>query len=92
MEIILKGKRMKQLNIYELKAHFSEYIDEVHDGKTIIIAKAGKPWAKLVPLKESPKKKFQFGTMKGKIKMAKDFDAPLPQEILDLFEGKAEKK
>lgn len=83
---------MKQLNIYELKAHFSEYIDEVHDGKTIIIAKAGKPWAKLVPLNASPKKKFQFGTMENKIKVAKGFNDPLPQDVMDLFEGKQDKK
>ena len=83
---------MKQLNIDEVKAHFSEYIDEVHEGQTIIIAKAGKPWAKLVPLKVNPKRKFQFGTMKGKIKTSKDFNDPLPQEVMNLFEGKQTKK
>lgn len=78
---------MKQLNIYELKAHFSEYIDAVHKGETIVIAKAGKPWAKLVPLDVQTNKKFKFGTMQNKIKVAKDFNDPLPQNIMDLFEG-----
>lgn len=45
---------------------------------------AGKPVAKLVPI--TKKSKRQFGVLKGKIKIAKDFDAPLPNEFLDDFE------
>lgn len=74
------------INIHEAKTHFSEVVNAATVGREIFIAKAGKPVAKLVPLK--PKKpKVRFGVLKGKIKFADDFDKPLPDEIIDLFEG-----
>ena len=76
---------MRQLNIYEVKTHFSKVVEQAHNGETIIIAKSGKPWAKIIPYDE-PKKPFQFGTMKGQITVMDDFDAPLPDEIINLFE------
>ena len=77
-----------QVNIYEAKTRLSELVEQARQGETIIIAKAGTPLAKLVPLHErAPKRKITFGTMKGEIEIADDFDAPLPDEILDLFDG-----
>lgn len=76
---------MQQLNIYEVKTNLSKLVDQAHNGETIIIAKSGKPWAKIIPFDEQ-KKQFKFGTMKGKIKIADDFNEPLPDEIIDLFE------
>ena len=76
---------MRQLNIYEVKTHFSKVVEQAHNGETIIIAKSGKPWAKIIPYDE-PKKLFQFGTMQGQISVTDDFDAPLPDEIINLFE------
>jgi len=52
----------------------------------VIITRAGKPVARLTRLAE-PKRKIRFGLLKGKIKIAKDFDAPLPEEVLAEFEG-----
>ena len=75
---------MRIVNIHEAKTHFSKLVDGVIHGNEIIIAMAGKPVAKLVPYSKKPSKKF--GVMKGKIKIAKDFDAPLPDEILAGFE------
>jgi prevent-host-death family protein len=73
------------VNIHEAKTHLSRLVDEVCEGKELILAKAGKPLVKLVPLKKvNPKRKAGF--LKGKIKIAKDFDAPLPQDWLDDFE------
>ncbi|MGH8726876.1 MAG: type II toxin-antitoxin system Phd/YefM family antitoxin [Burkholderiales bacterium] len=77
---------MEQVNIHEAKTHLSRLVDQVAAGAEIVIAKAGKPLAKLVPY-EPAKPKRQFGLYKGKIKIAKDFDAPLPDDLLDLFEG-----
>lgn len=78
---------MKTVNIHDAKTHFSKLVDLVMDGEAIIIAKAGKPAAKLVPI--SPTKPLRhFGVLKGRIKIADDFDAPLPNDILDDFEGK----
>ena len=79
-----------QVNIYEAKTRLSELVDQAHAGQTVIIAKAGTPMAKLVPLHHGPKRKIVFGLMKGQIEIAADFDAPLPDELLDLFEGKGE--
>lgn len=76
---------MKKLNIYEVKTHLSKLVEQAHNGETIIIAKSGKPWAKIIPF-DAPKKRFKFGTMKGKIKISDDFNAPLPDDILALFE------
>ncbi|MEO8668943.1 MAG: type II toxin-antitoxin system prevent-host-death family antitoxin [Bauldia sp.] len=81
------SKPAKQINIYDAKTQFSSLVDKASKGESFIIAKAGTPMAKLVPLSEGaePKKKFKFGTMKGKIHVPDDFDAPLPDEVLDLF-------
>jgi prevent-host-death family protein len=73
------------VNIHQAKTHLSRLVDEVCEGKELILAKAGKPLVKLVPLKKArPKRKPGF--LKGKIKIGKNFDAPLPQNWLDDFE------
>ncbi len=76
---------MKTVNIHEAKTHFSKLVDSVLHGNEIIIAMAGKPVAKLTPIRKKTERKF--GKLKGKIKVAKDFDAPLPESILEGFEG-----
>lgn len=76
---------MQIINIHHAKTHFSKLVEAVMQGQEVIIAKAGKPVAKLVPLHpEKPKRKF--GLLKGKIEIAKDFDAPLPDDLLQDFE------
>ena len=77
--------RLKIVNIHEAKTHFSKLVNAVMHGKEIIIAMAGNPIAKLCPIPKGPKRKF--GYLKGKIKIAQDFDAPLPDEILKDFEA-----
>jgi prevent-host-death family protein len=75
------------VNIHEAKTHFSTLIARVRLGEEIIIAKAGEPVARLVPEKQSLEPR-QPGTAKGQIWMSDDFDDPLPDDLLDLFEGK----
>ncbi len=78
---------MHIVNIHQAKTNFSKLIDAVMHGEEIIIAKAGKPAAKLVPITvQKPKRKP--GALKGKIKISKDFNDPLPDEIINAFEGK----
>jgi len=76
---------MTIVNIHQAKTHFSKLIDAVIQGNEIIIAKAGKPAAKLVPI-VSKKPKRKFGVLKGKIRIAKNFDDSLPLDILSSFE------
>lgn len=76
---------MSQVNIHEAKTHLSRLVKEAGKGKEIIIAIAGKPAARLVPLEAAPGKKRKPGRLKGKIHIAGDFDAPLPDELLKQF-------
>lgn len=75
------------INIHDAKTHFSRLIEKVRAGKELTIGKAGKPIAKLVPIRNN-KQKRKPGVLKGKIKIASDFDAPLPEETLRTFEGR----
>ncbi len=77
---------MRSINIHEAKTQLSRLAEDVATGEEIIVAKAGKPKMKLVPI-DSNKKEIKFGALKGKIQISEDFDAPLPPEILDAFEG-----
>jgi prevent-host-death family protein len=76
----------KTVNIHEAKTHFSRLVEEAAAGREIIIARAGKAVARLVPLAEKPAPK-RFGLLKGQFRVPTDFNAPLdPQSIRD-FEG-----
>lgn len=79
---------MQKVNIHEAKTHLSRLLEQVRLGEEIIISKAGKPVAKLVPFNKSKEPVRKLGLMKGKIWISDDFDAPLPDDILDAFEGK----
>ena len=73
-----------QVNIYEAKSKFSKLISQAIAGEEIIIAKSGKPVARLVPFEKPPQDR-KLGSAKGKIIIADDFDAPLPDDILKEF-------
>jgi prevent-host-death family protein len=77
---------MRNVNIHEAKTHFSKLVDKAMHGEEIIIAKAGKPAARLVPLREAARK-IQFGLMQGEVEIAENFDAPLPESVMATFEG-----
>ena len=79
---------MKQVNVHEAKTHLSRLLDEADAGEEIIIARGGKPAARLVPVGNN--EPGIIGLLKGKIVIPKDFDDPLPDDLLDLFEGKRE--
>lgn len=76
----------KVLNIYEAKSQLSALVEEAAAGAEIVIAKAGVPRARLVPLK--PRVVRRPGGSKGRIRVAADFDAPLPPDILAGFTGR----
>lgn len=78
---------MQTVNIHEAKTNLSRLVEEVAAGQEIIIAKAGKPMARLVPLEAAPKKR-RLGLFKGQLNVPDDFDAPLPEDVLASFEGR----
>ena len=75
---------MKTINIHAAKTHFSSLVAEVEAGEEIIIAKAGKPVARLVPLQKNDFRR-SFGALKGRIHMKDNFDDPLPPEMAKAF-------
>jgi len=77
----------KIINIHEAKTHLSRIVDDVAAGAEVIIAKAGKPMARLSPLGAAVKGK-RLGLLKGKIKVPDDFNSPLPGDVLASFEGR----
>jgi prevent-host-death family protein len=78
----------RTVNIYEAKTNFSRLVELAAAGEEIVIAKAGKPVARLSPLRDGkgPRKP---GCLSGRFRVSEDFDAPLPDDLLDAFEGKA---
>ena len=78
----------RTVNIYEAKTHLSALVEKAAGGEEIVIAKAGKPMARLVPLEERAPAPRQFGqNLLGISYIAPDFDAPLPEEIVASFYG-----
>lgn len=78
---------METVNIHKAKTHLSQLVDRVLAGEEITISKRGKPVARLVPIPPSQPRKP--GLLKGQIWMSDDFDAPLPEEELKYWEGRA---
>lgn len=83
------GSVVGMLNLYEAKTQLSSLVDEAAAGKEIIIAKNGKPMAKLVPFQAPVKRKP--GRLKGRIWISDDFDAPLtPAELAEFYKDDLE--
>lgn len=77
---------MEIINIHEAKTHLSQLIASIEEGNEIIIGRAGKPVAKLIPYAAIPPKRTLGGSWEGKIWVADDFDV-LPEEFIQIFEG-----
>ncbi len=77
---------MSSVNIYEAKTQLSKLIDRAANGEDVVIARNGRPVARLTALAEAMPA-IRFGVLKGKISIADDFDAPLPDEVLAAFEN-----
>lgn len=76
----------KPINLYDAKTRLSELVDRAAAGEEVIIAKAGKPVARLVPLHARERVP---GRGRGKVRIAPDFDAPLPDHVVRDFESEA---
>lgn len=74
------------VNMFEAKTQLSKLVEMAERGEEVIIARAGKPVARLTKI-EPKKRQIRFGLLKGKIHVADDFDDPLPPEIQAEFEA-----
>jgi prevent-host-death family protein len=86
-DVLCNVDMKKAFSITEAKAQFSKLLRRVVAGEEIAITKRGVPVARLVPV-DTQKGKRRLGFYEGKLTIPDDFDAPLPDEILDAFEGK----
>lgn len=77
---------MRQVNVHEAKTHLSRLLADVEAGEEIVIARGGRPVARLVKA-EVPERRL--GLLAGRLEVADDFDAPLPDDIAAAFEGRA---
>jgi prevent-host-death family protein len=78
---------MTKINIYEAKTQLSRLVEQAAAGEDVIIARGGKPVARLTRLQPA-QRVIRFGLLKGKVKVAADFDASLPAKVLSQFEGR----
>lgn len=77
---------MKQVNLYEAKTQLSKLVEAAIAGEEVIIARAGKPVARLSAL-EKPTHKRRLGILDGQMTIPEDFNAPLPDEVIESFYG-----
>ena len=76
--------KSRSVNVHEAKTHLSRLLDRVAHGEEVVIAKAGKPVARLVPIARTRTR--VLGGDAGRVSIAADFDAPLPDDVLADFE------
>ena len=78
---------MRSVNVHQAKTQFSRLIDAAHAGETIVVAKGGKPWARLVPLEQAGPRR-QPGLLKGQLVLPapEALLAPLPLEELEAID------
>jgi prevent-host-death family protein len=76
---------VKPVNVHEAKTHLSRLLVRVEAGEEIVISRGGRPVARLVPV-ESPAVPRVLGMDQGRVRIAEDFDAPLPETIVAGFE------
>jgi prevent-host-death family protein len=78
---------LRTINIHAAKTQLSRLVEDAAAGEEIVIAKAGKPIARLCPLATPPQQRI-LGRLRGKIHVPDNFDDPLPDDVLDAFEGR----
>ena len=76
---------METVDVHDAKTHFSRLVERAEAGEEIVITRAGHPVARLVPLR--PAAARAPGRWRGKMRIGRDFDAPLPEAVLAAFDG-----
>lgn len=82
---------MRIANITEAKAQLSRLVDQALAGEEVVIARAGRPLVRLTVVQADDRPRdLSHGFWKGRVRIASDFDAPLPDEALDAFESRGD--
>jgi prevent-host-death family protein len=88
----MAAKSDLQVNIHDAKTHLSRYLARVAAGETVVIARAGKPIARLAPMQDAPKERFSIlGAMAGQVVIDDDVFRAMDKEIEEMFLESAEK-
>jgi prevent-host-death family protein len=77
---------METVNLYDAKTNLSHLVERAAAGEEIVIAKAGRPMARLVPLAKRTEPR-PLGLLAGQVRVGEDFDAPLPESVMQAFRG-----
>jgi prevent-host-death family protein len=75
------------VNIYDAKTRLSQLVDKAAAGEDVVVSRHGKPLVRITRL-DAPRRHVTFGLLKGRFKVPKHFDAPLPEDTLAAFEGR----
>jgi prevent-host-death family protein len=78
---------VESVNIYDAKTRLSQLVDKAAAGEDVVVSRNGKPLVRITALAVG-KRPVKFGVLRGKVKIASDFDAPLPNDVLAEFEGR----
>jgi len=78
---------MESVNIHDAKTRLSQLVDRAASGEDVVVSRNGKPLVRITRL-DQPKHRINFGVLKGRVTIAADFDALLPDEVLAGFEGR----
>ena len=73
------------VNVHEAKTHLSRLLESVRRGEEVVIGKGGRPIARLVPIEQARARRVP-GSARGRFRMSRAFDAPLPKRLVDAFE------
>jgi prevent-host-death family protein len=77
---------METVNIYGAKTLLSQLVDKVVAGEDVVVSRNGKPLVRITRL-DSGRRPIRFGVLKGRVKITRDFDAPLPANVFAEFKG-----
>jgi antitoxin (DNA-binding transcriptional repressor) of toxin-antitoxin stability system len=77
-----------QVSVDEMQRNLLAYLQLVENGETFVIVRTGKPVAEIGPVFSSPMRLRPFGLCAGEFTVPDDFDAPLPENIIEEFEGR----
>ena len=79
---------MIKVNIADARAHFSKYLKRVEQGETVVLARRNRPVAKIRRVRPRRRGRRPIGLCEGEFIVPANFDAPLPEELLDTFDGR----